>query len=213
MPARRGLAAALVILLAACGGEEGEVLVEDNFEPAARDWSIEDTADTTYEYADGGYRIVAKQPGDIVYSLLPSDPSFTALTVEADMTLLTGSGGPDAWGVACLSGSRLGYLFTVVADGRYTVGKAIDLSNAEVDLIEAGESDVIHGLDETNRVRGDCSGGENGPTRLTLSVNGERITEVEDPEGLDSFDVVGFVIYTRNGGTEVLVDNLLVTEG
>jgi hypothetical protein len=38
------------------------------------------------------------------------------------------------------------------------------------------------------------------------------LTEAEDAQGSESFDVVGRVVYTRSGGTEVLFDNLPVTE-
>jgi hypothetical protein len=212
MAARRGVAAALVVAVVACGGQEGEVVIEENFEPPSPLWSAEDTAGETYEFADGGYRVVAKEPSGIVYSLRPSDASFAALSIEADMTLRNGSGGPDTWGVACLSGSRLGYIFTVLADGRYTITKARDLSTAKIDLVKDGKSDVILGPDETNRIRGDCVGRAAGPTRLALFVNGEQMTEAEDAQGLERFDAIGFVVYSRNGGTEVLFDNLLVTE-
>jgi hypothetical protein len=212
MAVRHGLTAALLVAVVACGGQEGEVIAEENFEPPSHRWSVADTAGATYEYADQGYRIVAAEPNQVVYSLLPTDPSFAALSVEADMTLRTGSGGPDTWGVACLSGRRLGYLFTVLADGRYVITKARDLSTAKIDLVKEGKSDVILGPDGTNRVRGDCFGSATGPTRLALFVNGEQMTEAEDAQGLERFDAIGFVVYTRKGGTEVLFDDLLVTE-
>jgi len=188
------------------------VLADDDFEPPSLSWSLEDSPGATFEYAHQGYRIVAKEPDGLVYSLIPSDLSSTELSVEADMTLRTASGGPDTWGVACLAGPRIGYLFTLYADGRYAITKALDLSMAKIDLIKEGKSDQIGGPDQTNRLRGECSSSTEGPTRLSLSVDGEQVTEAEDAQGPESFDVIGFVVYSRNGGTEVLADNVLVTE-
>jgi hypothetical protein len=95
------------------------------------------------------------------------------------------------------------YALVVSPDGTYGIAKNED---GEFNFLEEGAApaNVIHGGDEVNRVRADCS-----DDRLTLYANGQRLAEIQDDD-FTSGDV-GLIAGTRGQeGTEALFDNFVV---
>jgi hypothetical protein len=67
-------------------------------------------------------------------------------------------------------------------------------------------------LREENQLRVECVASADGPTVLTLAVNGQALVRAEDETGGREFDGVGLFVDTTGGGAEALFDDLAVTE-
>jgi hypothetical protein len=80
--------------------------------------------------------------------------------------------------------------------------------------LESSEEAVeaVRPLEEENQLRVDCVASPDGPTVLTLAVNGETLVRAEDERGWRGFDGLGLFVDSKEGGTEALFDNLVLTE-
>jgi hypothetical protein len=80
--------------------------------------------------------------------------------------------------------------------------------------LESSEEAVeaVRPLEEENQLRVDCVASPDGPTVLTLAMNGETLVRAEDERRWRGFDGVGLFVDSKEGGTEALFDNLVLTE-
>jgi hypothetical protein len=164
--------------------------------------------------ADGVYRMTRYGAG---LSATPRSfyPDAFALRVEVDVLPTVGE---SAYGVSCMQ-LHEGYHLVVAANGYYAIlkekpGERTILAEG-TDRRAASDGDSLH-------LRADCIGGERGVSdsaTLVLSVDGERIEEVRDPEPPRSFRGVDFgnvslsLFPLADGGqTTVEFDDLVVAE-
>lgn len=155
----------------------------------------------SFEYAQGGYRMVVNFLNDALWSGLNTE--YKDVRVEVDAVRLAGP--EDGYfGVACRSQDENNYYALVVSlDGQIGIARKLD---GDLVFLAQGNAPAgaIHPGEELNRVAGECIG-----SNLVLNANGQKLLEAQD----DSFDTggIGLVAGTRKQtGTDVLFDNLAV---
>ena len=109
-------------------------------------------------------------------------------------------------------GSDMGYIVGIAPAHRgYFV---FAFRGGDYRLLESsGEAvDAVRPLGEENQLRVECVASPDGPTVLTLAVNGEVLVRAEDETGGREFDGIGLFVDTGEGGAEAVFDDLVVTE-
>jgi hypothetical protein len=220
-----GVCSLLAVLIVGCGGsDEGapETTVEvrdvriaeqDDFSDPTSGWPSRADAESEAGYAEGAYRIVVKQEdwGGYVYDYL--EPRLVALRLEVEATQITDTSG-DRIGATCYTDidSDVGYEFGIEpVDRSYYVSAFQGEDYRDLETSEEA-ADAIRPQEEENRLRIECIVTRNGPTVLTLAVNGEALVRTEDEGEGREFDGIGFFAATTEGGAEALFDDLVVTE-
>jgi hypothetical protein len=202
-------------------------IVDDDFSDPASGWSTDEDPGVALAYVQGSYRILVKKPSPqdsrLPLGSLDDPKTYGGLSVEADATERTGpkKSGPLAsdpfefHGVACwadegASTDGTAYKFVLTPDGYYAIFKEVSTGGALQTLTEGQGS--FGGFGATNRIRGDCLPTGDGSTSLVLYIDGRRVAEATDPDGLDRFSAIGLTVETSEGGTDVLFDNVVVRE-
>ena len=204
--------AMLILTAFACGlgsGSEPEylpegVLFQDDFSDPSSGWDRVDVSEGITDYVDGIYRIFVNTDNTDVWANPGLDFTDTIIEVEA-----TKVGGPDDndFGVICrYEDNENFYFFIISSDGFYAVGRVIDGVQELLGESEMLPGEAIKTGDVRNKIQVDCVG-----SQLTLSVNGEQLTTVEDTT-FTSGDV-GLVAGTFDElGTDIHFDNFIVRE-
>jgi hypothetical protein len=221
----------LAVLLAGCGGSEdeaatttaapttttelreGRVFVQDTFSDASSGWESGVFEDGELGYTGGTYRIFVKNEDSYFVSDAELAGRLDALRLEVEATQLTGTSG-DVVGARCYTdvGSDMGYIVGIAPVQRGYVVAAF--RGADYRLLESsGEAaDAVRPLREENQLRVECVASPDGPTVLTLAVNGQALARAEDETGGREFDGIGLFVDTGEGSAEALFDDLVVTE-
>jgi uncharacterized RDD family membrane protein YckC len=191
---------------------EAEILFQDDFSDPSSGWDTGVLTEGEFGYAEGSYRIFAKQAGRQLRSDI-AGPRVEALRLEFEATQLAGASG-DLVGARCYTDveASVGYLLGIAPVQR---GYAISaFRRSDYTLLESSgeEVDSIRPLGEENQLRLDCVASPDGPTVLTLAVNGQALVRAEDEKGRRGFDAFGFFVDTTEGGADAHFDDLVVTE-
>jgi hypothetical protein len=130
--------------------------------------------------------------------------------VTADAVQTRGSAGFEVLGIVCIANSKgAGYFFGVGPQERYYSLEKVARREFEVEREGRGNK-AVRGLERVNRIRGDCIGGGEKATRVHFVVNGESLAVLRDRDGFDRFEAVGLAVFSAEGGTEVVFDNVVV---
>ena len=191
--------------------------VEDDFSDCSTGWSTDTDEFVSLSCADGGYRVLIKNPVKPQNARIFFSKGAESLNVEADASRRAGpeTVGSDeflVYGVGCWRSQVQGYVFLISPDGAWGIEKITTGTTTPATLAESPAPKAIPGLRKTNRVRAVCVGGGPEPTTLALYVNGKRIAVTEDPRGFDSFPGLGFFVYSSKNGADVRFDNLVARE-
>lgn len=181
------------------------VLFEDDFSnPSSGLWDRTTTETFSTDYAEGGYRFYVESEDTSVQST--SEQRWGSVRIEADVTKLAGSDS-DYVGLICNfqdTEAWNGYFFVVAANGRSGIGKWHE--GQGVWLWGLYEATAVRRGNVTNHISAECGDGF-----LTLYVNGDWVGSTYDDEFLSG--KMGMLASSREAvGTEVLFDNLVLTE-
>jgi hypothetical protein len=191
---------------AAPGGPLNETIVEDDFSNPNTGYKTSTNKTVTTGYVNGTYRMLLKKPHRYRASLGGIlNKSFSAVSVEVDVE---STGAPGAVGVQCLHGSG-SYDFVILPEtGEYVIGKFNETSGEKV--LTRGENTAVHS--GTNHIKGECVGATGKATALTMWVNGQYVTRLNDPHGFQTFDGIGlFILSLEKAPTEAAFDNALMS--
>lgn len=192
---------------------EGEIVFQDDFSDPTSGWDNDVFNEGETVYGEGAYRILVKDARLQMWSYIVLDPRREALRLDVEATQLTGTAG-DLVGARCYTDvdSNMGYLLGISPAERG--GVVVGFRGGDFRLLESsGEAvDAVTSLNEENQLRIECVASPDGPTVLTLAVNGEPIVRAEDETGRRSFDAVGLFVDTTEGGAEAHFDDIVVTE-
>jgi hypothetical protein len=192
---------------------EGAILLQDSFSDPTSGWEADVFEEGETDYIDGAYRIFAKDERLQLWSEIVLEPTRKAVRLEVEATQLTGASG-DLVGARCYTDvdSNVGYIVGVApADRGYALAA---FHGGDYRLLESsGEAvDAVRPLGEENQLRVECVTSPDGPTVLTLAVNGQALVRAEDEFGGREFDGVGLFVDTTAGGAEALFDDIVLTE-
>ena len=221
----------LAVLLAGCGGSEdeaatttaaptttaelveGRIVLQDTFSDPSSGWDSGVFEDGEIGYTDGTYRIFVKDESLYFAGDAELAGRLDALRLEVEATQLAGASG-DVVGARCYTdvGSDMGYILGIAPAQRGYVVAAF--RGGDYRLLESsGEAvDAVRPLGEENQLRVEWGASPDGPTVLTLAVNGQALVRAEDETGGREFDGVGLFVDTVEGGAEAVFDDLVVTE-
>jgi uncharacterized RDD family membrane protein YckC len=193
--------------------KEGRILVQDDFSDPTSGWDVDVFKEGETVYGEGAYRILVKDERLQMWSNIVLEPRREALRLNVEATQLAGAAG-DLVGVRCYTDvdSNTGYILGISSAERG--GAVASFQGGDYRLLESsGEAvDAVSSLREENQLRVECVASPDGPTVLTLAVNGEFIVRAEDETGRRNFDAIGLFVDTTEGGAEALFDDIVVTE-
>ena len=179
------------------------MLFSDGFGNPASGWDTGSWATGSSEYYSGGFRIVVTQAGFARYS----NPGlfFTDVRIEVDADLIGGEE-DNYFGVICrYQNPDNFYALLINSKGYYAIRKRV--GGGSFDFISGDSFLVAGGINlggEPNHITAVCEG-----NKLSLSINGSLIAEVEDGD-ISSGDV-GLIVGTITAtSTEILFDNFEV---
>lgn len=197
------LALLVVLLLAACNGEQPYVETFDE----QGNWRVGEDADVDGQVVDGVYRMLMKADDALIWTT--AGQSFGDGFYEVEATQVAG---PDNNGYGMMF--RIDdnrddfYLFKISGDGYVWIGKYIG-GGAEVEPMIGDhwfESPAIHrGTDEKNTLRVNAEGGN-----LIFFVNDQEVGRVTD-NSFANGDIGLWVESFGQGGVQVDFDNFSVT--
>ena len=182
----------------------GEVYFKDDFSDPSSGWDRLSGDGGTTDYLEGTYRIQVTQPKRTLWA----NPKllFNDLRIEADVTKGEGSDN-NVFGLICRYQDEANfYAFFISSDGYYGITKVIEGAGPKLlGTDKMTTSEIIKKGNATNHLRGDCV-----TNKLTLYVNGQMLTSVEDPD-LDSGDVGLLAGIFGDTNLDVRFDNLVVS--
>ena len=187
------------------------IVFQDDFSARDGRWLVESTRTASLAYAKGGYRVRVKDPkaSRVTYSASLLAGRVRAVRVEADALLTRAGSDFEVLGVVCIANARgSGYFFGVGPEERYYSLEKVARREFDVER-EGRRNKAVRGLGRVNRIRGECIGGGEKPTRVHLVVNGESLAVFKDKDGFDRFEAVGLAVFSVEGGTEVVFDNVV----
>jgi hypothetical protein len=194
------------------------IFVQDDFSDPPSGWPKDNGEAALLDYADGGYRILMKAPG-LRDARLSFGLPVEAVSIEADATERAGpysSGQIDEYeyhGVACCGAEaesdrlELGYKFALTPESHYGILRDDESGQGLLILAEGDLDFAPYGT--TNRIRGECTAGDDRSTLLVLYVDGRKVARARDPHGPDRFPAIGLTVGTSEVGTDILFDNVL----
>jgi hypothetical protein len=149
----------------------GPVVLSDTFEqPAGSAFGAQSADEASFAFEDGGYSITVNRAGFLSWS--NAQAAFGDAAVEVDATIAEGAGG-EAGVMVRYQDSRNFYLFSVGADGTYSLVRYLD--DVPTMLVETAESAAISGPGTVNRLRVETEGDV-----IRLFANGELLADVTD---------------------------------
>ena len=182
----------------------GEVYFKDDFSDPSSGWDQLSGDGGTTDYFEGTYRIQVTQPKRTLWA----NPKlvFNDLRIEADVTKAEGSDN-NVFGLICRYQDEANfYAFFIRSDGYYGITKVIEGAGPKLlGTDKMATSEVIKKGNSINHLRGDCV-----TNKLTLYVNGQMLTSVEDPD-LGAGDVGLLAGIFGDTSLDVRFDNLVVS--
>ena len=189
----------------AIGGEfvpSGGVLFKDDFSDPGSGWMQGEDEYGKTEYFDGSFRILVN--ADVTGKISIPRLFFKDVIIEVDATKVAGADDND-FGVICrYQDENNFYFFEISSDGYYSIGKYKENQLELIGMQQMQTSDAIRQGQATNRIRATCIG-----SLLSLSVNGQKLIEVEDID-FPSGDVGLMAGTFETPGTDILFDNFTV---
>jgi hypothetical protein len=195
---------ALACSFGALDGDQvpSDVLFQDDFSDPSSGWDRMDVDEGLTDYADGKYRIFVNTNSTDIWA----NPGleFTDVVVDVDATKVGGSNDND-FGVICrYQGEENFYFFIIGSDQSFGIGIVKDGVQDLLSEKPMGYHPAVQKGDTNNHIQASCV-----DSKLSLSVNGEKLLEVND----DSFDSgdVGLMAGTFDEpGTDIHFDNFVV---
>lgn len=189
-------------------GAGGVVLREDFNSGKSGRFSTDSDRLVDLSMADGRYKILIKDPVAPQFIRTFFDRSQGGLRFEATVTQVTGPDRDAVFAVGCWAASAA-YLAVITPTGEVGILETISEQTGERrPLTELQTVRAARRRGEPNRLRIDCVGGGRGPTIVSAWVNGEPVVSVAVPDGIDSFNAVGFWLASTAPGTEYGVDDV-----
>lgn len=180
-----------------------DILFFDNFEDRSSGWVERSNSDFRTGYLDGAYRIEIDSPDLLVWALAEQD--LSDVIIEVDTTLERGVQN-NSWGVFCrFQDADNTYGFEIAGEGWYVIYEIRDGQFAN--LLDWSYSKAINsGNGAINHLQVSCIG-----DRLSLSVNGKLLAEIEDTTHQQGD--IGLVSSTYlASGSRVSFDNLILRQ-
>lgn len=182
----------------------GEVYFKDDFSDPSSGWDRLSGDGGSTDYFEGAYRIQVSQPKRTLWA----NPKlfFNDLRIEADVTKAEGSDN-NVIGLICRYQDEANfYAFFISSDGYYGITKVIEGTGPNLlGTDKMAASEVIKKGNATNHLQGECVA-----NKLTLYVNGQMLTSVEDID-LDSGDIGLLAGNFGDSNLDVHFDNLVVS--
>jgi hypothetical protein len=190
-------------------GTPPNTLLADDFSQTGV-WLVQNNRSFSMDYAGGRYRILMKEP-NIRSSGRALREEVDSMSAEVDATFRSGRVAADYYGLTCLTSSRGSYFFGISPDGYYTVAfdPGGDREISVKRLVEDRARRRFSPDHAANRIRATCIR-EGVRTVLRLDVNGARVAETTHRDSLGRFIGVELFAFSRNGGTDVRFDDLVV---
>jgi hypothetical protein len=198
-------------------------MAKDDFSDPKSGWSTDVDDKVSLEYAEGGYRILVKNPGAQDSRWHFGTPERAAVTdamiVQADATQRSGPRTSDfevgpfefhgvaCWGTRGESGPLTAYKFVLTPDGYYAILKQVE--GVPPETLDEGQGD-FGGYGATNVIEGACVPGGGETTTLTMSIDGQQVAFWDDRAGIDTYSSVGLTVFTSDVPTDVRFDNVVV---
>ena len=181
----------------------GGVLFEDDFSNPPGSWGTWNQNGGAISYEQGGLRMVVQKPYFDVWSV--AGQNFQDVKIVVHATRLNGPVDNNL-GVICRYQNRKNfYMFLVSSDGYYGIAKMKDDQYDLIGMDQLQYSNILAEHPEGVLLQTDC----NGP-RLSLSVNGTHLIEVEDSDFSEG-DVGLLTGANAEAGVDILFTNFLVT--
>ncbi len=180
-----------------------KILFQDDFLDPSSGWDRYTGEEAVTDYASGGYRILVNDENAYFWS----NPYlfFSDALIEVQATKIAGPDDND-FGIICrYQDADNFYFFLISSDGYYSINKYTDGEYKIVGREAYTFHERIRQGQATNLLQASCVG-----DLLALTVNGERLFEVRDPDfaGGD----VGLIAGTfAEPGTDILFENFKVT--
>lgn len=179
------------------------ILFQDDFSDKNSGWHTMQENDQVVDYAQDGFRFFINETQTDYWSA--PGLSFGDVRIEVTAVKL---GGPDDndFGVLCrYQGDDSFYGFLISSDGYYGISKMAGGDHSLLGSEDMQPSDAIHQGAASNSIVAECVG-----SKLSLTVNGEKLLEVEDADYAKGD--IGLITGTFDtGGVDILFDNLVVT--
>lgn len=205
------LAFIVVVAITARNQVGGGVVLREDFNSGSGRFSTDSDRLVDLSMADGRYRIRIKDPVAPQVIRTFFDRSRGGLRFEATVTQVTGPDRDAVFAVGCWAASAA-YLAVITPTGEVGILETISEQTGERrPLTELQTVRAARRRGEPNRLRIDCVGGGRGPTIVSAWVNGEPVVSVAVPDGIDSFNAVGFWLVSTAPGTEYGVDDVEAT--
>jgi hypothetical protein len=192
-------------------GQHDEILSDDFSKQAG--WTVSDDPLHSASVVSGAYRIQLGWPNDALESFrYAKGGSWKSVIVKAEAW---GRGLDAVFGVSCLASVHPAryYVFAIWPTMHFYFIIRLDSSFARPNaflngdyLARGTDEDGVIRASEKNEIRGQCIG--NGPrAKLVMFVNGTKLIEISDAEGLGTFRGGGLVAYSRILLVDVRFDN------
>jgi hypothetical protein len=180
------------------------VLFQDDFAESTSGWSTLNEGSKFIAYDNGGLHFFVND-AKFDYWSTPG-LKFSDVHIEVDVTKLAGPDDND-FGIICrYKDENNFYGMLISSDGYYGISKMKEGVHDVINSDGMQVSDIIRKGEATNRLQADCVGDV-----LRLSVNGEKLIEVKDPDFLSGD--VGLVAGTFDEpGVDISFDNFIVTK-
>jgi hypothetical protein len=185
------------------GSTSSNILYQDTFTDPNSGWTHHQTANSTMDYANGGYRINLTTTDMLAFAT--AGKSFQSdVRVEADATK---TGGPEDnyIGVICRYQDTDNFYFFVISSDGFA-GIAMYKAN-QVSILTGSKFSASPAINQgaaTNHIRADCVG-----NTLTLSVNGQQVSTVTD----STFTTGGLLARANTvAGVDILFNNFVVSK-
>jgi len=204
-----GALVVLVLVAMACGtttGTSSKILYQDKFTDTKSGWPHHQTANSTMDYANGGYRINVTTTDLLAFATIGK--SFQSdVSVEADATK---TAGPDDnyIGVVCRYVDENNfYFFAISSDGYAGIAMYKDDTMSILSGSQFDSSSAVNQGAATNHIRADCVG-----STLTLYVNSTQVTSITDSTFSSGGDAGLLARANGTSGVDILFTNFVVSK-
>ena len=184
----------------------GRIYLQDDFSNEASGWPRVRTDEGITDYENGVYHIFVNLNNDDFFATRSLPFPSSDVRVEVDATKVAGSDNND-FGILCrYQDNNNLYQFVLSSDGYVGILKLVDGSMQSIAAETLLENSAVNIGNAKNHIRADCVG-----NTLTLYVNGQQVSTVQDTTFVDN-GAVGFFAGTYdNPGTDIHFDNFIVT--
>jgi hypothetical protein len=202
--------AVLVLVAIACGigstSSSSKVLFQDKFTDTKGGWPHHQTANSTMDYATGGYHINVTTT-DLMAYVTPGKSFQKDVSIEVDATK---TAGPDDNYIAVIcryQDENNFYFLTISSDGYAGIAMYKDNTMSILSGSNFEPSSAIKQGAATNHLRADCVG-----TTLTLYVGGTQVSTVTDSTFTTGGDAGLMARANGTAGVDILFSNFVVSK-